>query len=189
MKLLGRPVNSFTTFYNGWSDKLFNNVQVAEAFDPATNLHPEALRTFQCIWDTGATNSVITQNVVSQCLLRPTGMVDVSTPKGSYRTETFLVNILLPNHVGFSSVRVSKGELTGGYDVLIGMDIIGKGDFAVTNKDGKTAFSFRIPSLECIDFVKSTQAQTSAGSSKIGRNAPCPCGSGKKYKRCCGKQA
>jgi hypothetical protein len=22
--------------------------------------------------------------------------------------------------------------------------------------------------------------------SKIGRNAPCPCGSGKKYKRCCG---
>jgi uncharacterized protein YecA (UPF0149 family) len=21
---------------------------------------------------------------------------------------------------------------------------------------------------------------------KVGRNAPCPCGSGKKYKRCCG---
>ena len=25
-----------------------------------------------------------------------------------------------------------------------------------------------------------------AGKAKIGRNAPCPCGSGKKYKRCCG---
>ena len=23
---------------------------------------------------------------------------------------------------------------------------------------------------------------------KVGRNAPCPCGSGKKYKRCCGKK-
>ncbi|MCD6390129.1 MAG: SEC-C domain-containing protein, partial [Desulfobulbaceae bacterium] len=23
---------------------------------------------------------------------------------------------------------------------------------------------------------------------KIGRNAPCPCGSGKKYKRCCGRK-
>lgn len=23
---------------------------------------------------------------------------------------------------------------------------------------------------------------------KIGRNAPCPCGSGRKYKRCCGKE-
>jgi preprotein translocase subunit SecA len=24
---------------------------------------------------------------------------------------------------------------------------------------------------------------------KIGRNDPCPCGSGKKYKNCCGKKA
>jgi preprotein translocase subunit SecA len=24
---------------------------------------------------------------------------------------------------------------------------------------------------------------------KIGRNSPCPCGSGKKYKKCCGKAA
>lgn len=29
--------------------------------------------------------------------------------------------------------------------------------------------------------------QTSKPQKKIGRNAPCPCGSGKKYKRCCGK--
>ncbi len=27
------------------------------------------------------------------------------------------------------------------------------------------------------------------GGQKVGRNAPCPCGSGKKYKRCCGKAA
>jgi hypothetical protein len=24
---------------------------------------------------------------------------------------------------------------------------------------------------------------------KIGRNEPCPCGSGKKYKKCCGREA
>ncbi|MFC3885599.1 SEC-C metal-binding domain-containing protein [Bacillus songklensis] len=24
---------------------------------------------------------------------------------------------------------------------------------------------------------------------RVGRNGPCPCGSGKKYKRCCGKGA
>ena len=27
-----------------------------------------------------------------------------------------------------------------------------------------------------------------AGGQKVGRNAPCPCGSGKKYKHCCGRQ-
>ena len=28
-----------------------------------------------------------------------------------------------------------------------------------------------------------------SGAGKVGRNAPCPCGSGRKYKRCCGKAA
>lgn len=27
------------------------------------------------------------------------------------------------------------------------------------------------------------------GNRKIGRNDPCPCGSGKKYKNCCGKKS
>ncbi|ACM21430.1 preprotein translocase, SecA subunit [Geotalea daltonii FRC-32] len=31
------------------------------------------------------------------------------------------------------------------------------------------------------------QAQQPATSKKVGRNEPCPCGSGKKYKQCCGK--
>ena len=30
---------------------------------------------------------------------------------------------------------------------------------------------------------------TTPSGQKVGRNAPCPCGSGKKYKRCCGKAA
>jgi len=30
-------------------------------------------------------------------------------------------------------------------------------------------------------------ARTPAQSTKVGRNEPCPCGSGKKYKKCCGQ--
>ena len=33
----------------------------------------------------------------------------------------------------------------------------------------------------------STLSHPAPGQPKIGRNDPCPCGSGKKYKRCCGK--
>ena len=29
--------------------------------------------------------------------------------------------------------------------------------------------------------------QSVRGSAKIGRNDPCPCGSGRKYKKCCGR--
>ena len=32
-------------------------------------------------------------------------------------------------------------------------------------------------------------ASGAVGGRKVGRNAPCPCGSGRKYKRCCGKAA
>ena len=39
-------------------------------------------------------------------------------------------------------------------DVLIGMDIINRGDFAVTNQNRKTKFSFRFPSIGDIDFVE-----------------------------------
>ena len=39
------------------------------------------------------------------------------------------------------------------FDVLIGMDIITQGDFAVTNRCGRTKFSFRFPSQADIDFV------------------------------------
>jgi len=32
---------------------------------------------------------------------------------------------------------------------------------------------------------KSSAAEETAKTPKVGRNEPCPCGSGKKYKKCC----
>jgi len=97
---------------------------------------------------------------------------------------------MLPNHVGFRGVAVTKGRVFGVADVLIGMDIINRGDFAVTNKNGKTVFSYRFPSTEQIDFVKQLHKENKPIRvlPKVGRNAPCPCGSGKKYKNCCLKK-
>ncbi len=39
---------------------------------------------------------------------------------------------------------------------------------------------------ERADVRKQWRADKQAVSTKIGRNSPCPCGSGKKYKKCCG---
>ena len=39
------------------------------------------------------------------------------------------------------------------------------------------------------DGGKETAKKTPKRVKKIGRNEPCPCGSGKKYKNCCGKNA
>jgi len=37
-------------------------------------------------------------------------------------------------------------------DIIIGMDIMTQGDLALTNLEGRTVFSFRIPSLHTVDF-------------------------------------
>jgi len=115
-------------------------------------------------------------------------MVRVGTANGPVDTMTYLVSLFLPNRVFFSPVRAARGVVSGA-DVLVGMDVIGAGDFAVTNAGGKTVFSFSVPPTRHIDFVAESRARTPIvrAGPKIGRNQLCPCGSGKKYKNCCGK--
>jgi len=136
---------------------------IAEAFDPVGTpaaQHPQ-FKQFQAIWDTGATGSVITQNVVDACTLKPISMTQVHGVDSSNLSEVYLVNIMLPNNVGVRQVRVSKNRLIN-TDVLIGMDIITLGDFAVTHQGGNTVFSFCFPSQRCLDFVAEGQRSARA---------------------------
>jgi hypothetical protein len=44
-----------------------------------------------------------------------------------------------------------------------------------------------LPEEKREEIKKQYHRDTQAVSKKVGRNDPCPCGSGKKYKKCCGK--
>ena len=191
-----RPGSACTVAYNGRANVLRSEVHIAVAFNPSSAPKPLVpqkfnAQKFTAIWDTGATGSVITKKVVDGCGLKPIGVAKVHTASGETTTRVYLASIFLTNKVCIPELRMIEGIIAGDAEVLIGMDIIGQGDFAVTNKDGKTMFSFRMPSVECIDFVKQKPSvaapQISKPSPKVGRNDPCPCGSGKKYKKCCGK--
>lgn len=70
--------------------------------------------------------------------------------------NVYLVDMVLPNHLLIRDVRVTEGRLNG-FGVLIGMDIINLGDFALTHRDGKTVFSFQVPATHEYDFVKQIQ--------------------------------
>jgi hypothetical protein len=126
-------------------------VSISQAFNPKkTTIKPPHKKYF-AIWDTGATNSVITEKVVQECLLKPIGMTEVHHVGGKGFREVFLVNVVLPNSVGISALRVTQGDIVGQAEVLIGMDIISRGDFTISNFNGTTWFSFRIPSVRHID--------------------------------------
>jgi hypothetical protein len=126
---------------------------------------------------------------VADLQLASIGARNVGVGGGTLATTSHLVNIGLPNKAMFSMVSVAKMVLLGGVDALIGMDILGLGDFTVTHHGGKTTFSFCCPSRREIDFVaeiKDGDKTAPVVSNKVGRNNPCPCGSGKKYKKCHG---
>ena len=105
---------------------------------------------FRGIWDTGANCSAITQKVVDALSLEPVNFVVVGHAHGFADTGEYLVNFSLPNMIGISQLRVIRGMFDD-CDILIGMDIINRGDFAVSNYNGKTTFSFRIPSVADVD--------------------------------------
>jgi uncharacterized protein YchJ len=184
---------AFTTKFNGITDRIITEVKLTEAFDPK---HPPSptppLITSGALWDTGATRSVITPSIAKALGVVPTGTVTVNSAHGSNQCNTYLVNVYLPNQVAIYGVLVSECQDTPHFGAIIGMDIIAMGDLSITNVNGKSVMSFRIPSIHTIDYVAQadalrvqTQGRRVISGPRVGRNDPCPCGSGKKYKKCC----
>jgi hypothetical protein len=144
------------------------------------------------LWDTGASRSVISADLAKALKLVPVGRVNVNHAGGSGQSPTYLVNFILPNKVAIAGVLATEfpvGAQHGGFDALLGMDVISLGDFSITNVAGKTCMTFRTPSCVAIDYVAEFNRLRFAG---VGRNDPCPCGREKdpgrpvKFKHCHG---
>ena len=113
---------------------------------------------FHAVWDTGASKSVITQRVVSTLNLPNIfPQVPVYTANGLRQANVYLVNLYLSDIMRITGIQVMDGEMTG-IDALIGMDVIGLGDFAITHSDGRTCMTFRAPSGKRIDYVEQFKA-------------------------------
>ena len=87
-------------------NKLITRCGICKVYDPVRGGEHPPVKTFQALWDTGATNSVITKVVVDKLGLSPIGMGRVYTPQGEAITNMYLVNLLLPNNIGIPSLTV-----------------------------------------------------------------------------------
>lgn len=174
-------VYAFTVKNNSIMSQLISEVDVSCCGRKMSSL--------RALWDTGATRSCISHRVKEELDLPIDGHEKAFTPSGNKVFTKHIVDIVLPNRVEVQGVSVMDSEIGGqGFDVLIGMDIISNGDFSVSNYEGKTVFTYRIPSQAQTDYVKLINSQKPIKKElKPGRNDLCPCGSGKKYKNCCGR--
>ena len=150
-----KNVSAFTVKNEGLTNRLKNNVTVCNG-----DLCCEAI----ALWDTGATSSCISKQVADALNLPITGYQHIRTPSGESTVNTYMVNIILPNNVLISDVRVCGTEIGNqGIGVLIGMDIISLGDFSVSTFNGETWFSFRTPSVKHTDYVEQIKFQKTIG--------------------------
>lgn len=179
--------NAFTIKYNGIADRIITEISLTQVFDPHNPpMPPPPLIPTSALWDTGATKSVITPSIAAALGVVPVGTVLMNHAQGASQCNTYLVNLYLPNRVLVPGVLVSECKDTAHFGAIVGMDIIGQGDFSITSVNGETWVSFRIPSIAGIDYASEANKIRAALHSSPGRNDPCPCGSRKKYKRCHG---
>lgn len=177
-------INAFTTHFSGPSGKLYNRVLVM-----SEGKKTEAV----ALWDTGATGTCISEELAEKLNLVSVGKRQVHTPSGQSVFDDYCIDLVLPNNTGIKGVRVTATKIgQQQIDVLIGMDIICLGDFAVSTHNGKTQFTFRTPSVADADFVENQKdgfkgIPVVREGKKVQPNDPCPCGSGMKYKFCHGK--
>jgi predicted aspartyl protease len=139
---------SFTVVYNDIVRSLPTEVTIQSALNPIIFITANAL------WDTGASSSLIRPEIVSKLNLKPVSKTLIDTPTDkNVPSNVYLINAILPNKARILNIYALEGA-PNSCDMLIGMDVISMGDFAVTNFNGKTVFSFRMPSMTTIDFCK-----------------------------------
>ena len=176
-------IHAFTTRFNGLAFDLITDIQVSEAYEPTTPPDPLPIAIpAKGLWDTGATHTSLSVGLAAKLGLVSTGKIQIDHANGSDICDTYVVNLVLTNGITVTGIPVYASKLPAKCDVLIGMNVINQGDFALSHENGKTLFSFRIPSSHSVDFVKEINRNMVKA---VKPNDPCICGLPKKFKKCC----
>ena len=150
-----RSSASFTRSFSGIGNSLFSECMVSDHHYPETSASDPGRNRFMALWDTGSTGCMVSQRVVDACRLRERGRAPISNVSGTVDdVPRYVIDLYLPDGLVVNEVMVALGEFIN-FDVLIGMNVITLGDLAVTNANGQTVFTFRVPSQSGIDFTLS----------------------------------
>jgi hypothetical protein len=142
------------------ADRLLNRIisamtiQQAEAFCEPRDIQIKPVEV-RAMWDTGSTGCCISQKLAEYLGLISIASLDLTSVHDSKPSNVYLLDMIFPDKIKANNVLVAEIIPSGEFDIIIGMNIISLGDFAVTNDHGKTIMSFRLPSSNIpIDFSK-----------------------------------
>jgi len=101
----------------------------------------------EALWDTGSIVTCIKPALWKRLELYSleSDRTELAGIGGKVAAELTFADILLTSELEIKNCPIYAVDFPGDADILIGMDIIGMGDFAVCNTDNKTSFSFAVP--------------------------------------------
>lgn len=102
---------------------------------------------YTAVWDTGATNTGISHKVFNELGLIPIDKSYIRAVNNISESDIALIDLEFLENLKIKDVRAGICQLYD-CDVLIGMDVIQKGDIAISHTGNKTLFSFAIPPFD-----------------------------------------
>lgn len=142
----------YTIQFDHLANEIVTEAYIFPAFTKGT-LPPLKYFTHYAAWDTGSEQTIISPELAEALQLTSIGREPIGGIGGCQEADVYRVAIGLPNGHVLYNLKVCCLPIEH-YELLLGMDIIKKCDFAITNQDGRTTFSFQTPSSTTIDFKK-----------------------------------
>lgn len=143
-------MNAFTLDYERNTDRLL--VPCGITASGMGLVHSHKFGSSLSLWDTGCPVSTISQRMAVKLHLPVIDSGIVATISGNSTVPYYEVDVLLPGGMAIGHLKVMAGDLNG-FDLLVGMDIIRMGSFAVSNLHGNTVMTFQVPSDKVLNFV------------------------------------
>ena len=132
---------AFRKEYHDLSLRLTTEVEISD-------ISTQKVKKVMALWDTGATLSAITPVIAQNLNLVFINRIKVNGVNSLSMADVAKISLKLPNQVTLQEINVAVCNLVEGVDMLIGMDIMKLGDLSISNGEGKTLFSFAIPSFD-----------------------------------------
>jgi len=151
---------AFFTTYMGVTDELTTPVGIVPLYTTGPAVCKIPLK-IEALWDTGAVSTLIKPALWDRLKLRPleNSRTRFAGVGGPVEADVSFINLFLTPELMIECCPVYAADFPGNEELLIGMDIIGMGDFAVCNTGGKTSFSFAMPPFpDRVNFADKAEA-------------------------------
>ena len=183
-------ITGYTYAYNGVVNQLLIDCAITKPSEDIANV----AQNIKALWDTGAEMTCISSALVESLSLKPEDTTKITGAENKpFDANVYSVQLVMGRFV-IPHLRVAELSMDNkSHDIIIGMDVIGRGDLTITNYDRKTCLTFRQPSIETVNYVDEIDmfnrcvTKHNVNVAHHIKSDKCACGSGKSFINCHGQ--